>query len=54
MTRTGRSLSLLLDQWKDGTSIEGTVIKFGTQYRIKTADGQTKIVPESQVKEVVK
>jgi len=39
---------------KDGTSIEGTVIKFGSQYRIKTADGQTKIVPEAQVKEVVK
>jgi S1-C subfamily serine protease len=39
---------------KDGTSIEGTVIKFGSQYRIKTADGQTKVVPDAQVKEVVK
>ena len=39
---------------KDGTSVEGTVMKFGNTYRVKTADGQTKIIPEADVKQVVK
>jgi S1-C subfamily serine protease len=39
---------------KDGTTVEGTVIKFGNQYRVKLADGQTKIITESSVKEIIK
>lgn len=39
---------------KDGTTIEGTVIKFGNTYRVKLPDGQTRIVPEAEVKQVIK
>ncbi len=39
---------------KNGTVIEGTVIKFGDKYRVKTSDGQTKIIPESEVASVIK
>src|SRR5215475_10408027 len=34
---------------KDGTTIEGKVIPQGDKYWIKTADGQTRIVPKDQV-----
>jgi S1-C subfamily serine protease len=39
---------------KNGTSVEGTVIKFGNQYRVKVADGTTKIINESDVVSVTK
>ena len=40
---------------KDGTRIEATsIMKVGPQYRVKTADGQTRTIPESQVKQIVK
>lgn len=39
---------------KSGASVEGTVIKFGGQYRVKLADGTTKVVPESDVTAVIK
>lgn len=39
---------------KNGTSIEGAVIKFGTEYRVKLADGTTKVIPESDVTRVTK
>jgi S1-C subfamily serine protease len=37
---------------KDGTTLEGAVMKIGREYRVKTADGQWHSVPESNVKEV--
>ncbi len=37
---------------KDGTVLEGTVIKTGSGYWIKTTDGKTQTVPLSQVKSV--
>lgn len=39
---------------KDGTSVQGTIIKFGNQYRVKQADGTTKIIPEAEVKQIIK
>ena len=40
---------------KDGSKIEATsVMKVGPQYRVKTADGQTRTIPESQVKQIIK
>ena len=39
---------------KDGTTVDGTVMKFGNTYRVKTADGQTKIIPEADVKQVIR
>lgn len=39
---------------KNGSSVEGTVIKFGEQYRVKQADGTTKIVAEADVVSVTK
>jgi len=39
---------------KDGTSVQGTIIKFGNQYRVKQADGTTKIIAEADVKQIVK
>lgn len=34
----------------DGTAVEGTAIKQGDQYWVKTKDGQTRYIPVSQVK----
>ncbi|HVT90484.1 MAG TPA: trypsin-like peptidase domain-containing protein [Tepidisphaeraceae bacterium] len=39
---------------KNGTSVEGAVIKFGTEYRVKLADGTTRIIPEKDVATVGK
>jgi S1-C subfamily serine protease len=39
---------------KNGTSVEGAVIKFGNQYRVKVADGTTKIINETDVISVTK
>lgn len=34
---------------KDGTTVEGSIIKFGTEYRVRLADGSSRVVPESRV-----
>jgi S1-C subfamily serine protease len=40
---------------KDGSRVEATsVMKVGNQYRVKTPDGQTRTIPESQVKQIIK
>lgn len=39
---------------KDGTTLEGTVIKFGDSYRVKLADGTTKTVSASDVASISK
>ncbi|WP_428939856.1 trypsin-like peptidase domain-containing protein [Fontivita pretiosa] len=39
---------------KDGTVLEGSVIKFGETYRVKTADGQTHTVKASEVRSITK
>lgn len=39
---------------KDGTTVEGSVIKFGKEYRVKTADGKTITVREIDVKQIIR
>lgn len=34
---------------RDGTSVEGSVIKFGQEYRVKLKDGTTRTIPQSLV-----
>lgn len=41
-------------QLNDGTTIEGTVVKLGDGYWVKTPDGQTRTIPADQVKSVTK
>lgn len=36
----------------NGTTVEGTVFKFGNEYRIKLADGSTRIIPERDVRSI--
>lgn len=37
---------------KNGTKVEGVVIKFGTEYRVRMADGTTRVIQESDVASV--
>lgn len=39
---------------KDGSSVEGTVIKFGREYRVRLADGTTRTIPEADVVTILK
>jgi S1-C subfamily serine protease len=39
---------------KNGQTVEGVVIKFGSEYRVKQADGTTRIVKEADVAAVLK
>jgi hypothetical protein len=39
---------------KNGQAVEGAVIKFGNEYRIKQADGTTKVVKETDVASITK